>query len=332
MREVAALAGVSLKTVSRVVSGSGGVSDDLARRVEEAAQALGYRPNLTASSLRRSNGMTQSIGLLLDDVSNPFSSALHRAIEDVARERDVVVFAGSLDSNMDREHDLAEAFIARRVDGLILVPTSTDQSYLAAEQARGMVVVCVDRPPKFLKADVVRSDNRSGAHAAVSHLISHGHRRIAFLGDVSTISTATERRDGYLDVLAEVGIPRDQSLIRMDIRSCEEAACAVMELLASEDPPTGIFASQNLLTIGAIDALRRLGKQHSVALVGFDELAMREFLDPGLTIVKQDVAAIGRRAAELMFSRLDGSSPDVEDIIFPTTLIPGGSGEIPVYG
>src|SRR5947199_3708920 len=156
--------------------------------------------------LRRLDGKTQTIGLGLEDVSNPFSSALHRAIEDSARARNVLVFAGSCDEDPRRERELIGSFRDRRVDGIIVVPASHDHSYLYDEKRAGTALVFVDRPAGHLDADTVGSDNLGGAQQAVDHLLAAGHRRIAFLGDLLSISTAEQRLDGYNRALARNGI------------------------------------------------------------------------------------------------------------------------------
>ncbi len=162
IRDVAALSGSSLKTVSRVVNGEPGVSAALEARVRSAIERLGYRHDLGASSLRRSDRKTASIGVLIENVANPFSAAVHRSIETVARGHGVVVFAGSLDEDADRERELVSAFLSRRVDGLIIVPSGNDHSFLADERAAGTAIVFVDRPPQFLDADYVVTDNEIG--------------------------------------------------------------------------------------------------------------------------------------------------------------------------
>src|SRR3989442_4663917 len=197
MRDVAALAGVSLKTVSRVINDEPAVSSDLLVRVQRAIEQLDYRPNLTASSLRRGDGKTATIGLVLEDLANPYSAAVTRAVEDAARPRRVTVVAGSVDEDPERERALIREFVARRVDGLIVAPTAADQSYLFADRRAGMVLVFVDRPPTNLDADTVVAANRTGAAEGVRHLLAGGHRRIGFLGDLSTIATAAERYAGY---------------------------------------------------------------------------------------------------------------------------------------
>ncbi len=221
MREVAALAKVSIKTVSRVVNGESGVSPRLAKRVLAASQRLNYRRNLTASSLRRSDGRSATIGVVLEDVANPFSSALHRAIEDVAVQRGVLVLAGSSDEDEDRERKLVSTFASRRVDGLIIQPASHDHSYLLTERKAGTPIVFVDRPPAFFDADTVLTDNAAGVRRGIRHLVELGHRRIAYLGDLHTIATAAERYRGYLEELAESpSSPKTRQLLDARLRSC----------------------------------------------------------------------------------------------------------------
>jgi LacI family transcriptional regulator len=329
MRDVAALAGVSLKTVSRVINREAGVSPDLTVRVTRAIDQLDFRPNQAASSLRRSDGRTASVGVILEDIANPYSAAVHRAIEDVARARGLIVLAGSVDEDPDRERRLAAAFIARRVEGMIVVPTGADQSYLATEQRAGMAIVFVDRPPMHLDADVVVSSDREGAASGVQHLISGGHRRIAFLGDLTSIRTAQERHAGYIDALASAGIELDLGIVRYDLHSSDLAQAAVTELFAGDAPPTAIFASQNLITVGALRAMRPRQLERRIALVGFDDVPLADLLVPGVTVVAQDPARIGHIAATTLFARLDGDRGPTARQVVATTLIPRGSGELP---
>jgi LacI family transcriptional regulator len=221
-----------------------------------------------------------------------------------------------------------EALLARGVDGLIVAPTSGDQSYLARESQAGTALVFVDRPPNFLDADVVISDNAGGARAAVEHLLARGHRRIAFLGDRPDIHTAVERLRGYREALADQGLRFDPALVRQGLIATDLARAATHELLAVPDPPTALFTSQNLVTIGAVGVLHALGLQHAVALVGFDDVALSEVVDPGLTVVDQDAATLGRAAAERLFARLDGDRGPTQRLELPARLIVRGSGEL----
>jgi LacI family transcriptional regulator len=328
MREVAALAKVSIKTVSRVVNGESGVSPALARRVIAASERLSYRHNLTASSLRRSDGRSATIGIVLEDVANPFSSALNRSIEDVAVKRGVLVLAGSSDEDGDRERKLVSAFASRRVDGLIIQPSSEDHSYLITERKAGTAIVFVDRPPAFFDADTVLTDNAAGVRRGVRHLVEHGHRRIAYLGDLHKIATAAERHRGYLEELKDQKIKTESTLVRLDLRGIEKAEAAVIELLRLPNPPTALLTGQNLITIGAFRALRRLDLHRRIALIGFDDILLADLLEPGITVIAQDPAAIGRTAAEMLFRRLDGDRSPSEHRIVLTRMITRGSGEI----
>jgi LacI family transcriptional regulator len=328
MREVAAVAGVSLSTVSRVVNGGAGVRADLVERVREAVELLGYRHNLTASTLRRADRQSATIGLIFEDVSNPFFGAVHRGVEDVARARGILTLAGSSDEQPERERELAEAFGARGVDGLIVASAVDDSSYLLRERASGAALVFVDRPPRFLDADAVVSDNAGGARAAVAHLLEAGHRRIGFLGDRPEVFTAAERLRGYRETLAQHGVPEDLYLVRHPQFRGVDAYQTTRELLTGRNPPTALFTSQNLIAIGALRAVHALGLQHEVAMVGFDDIPLADTVDPGLTVVAQDPHALGRTAAELLFARLDGFDGPGRRVVLPTELIPRGSGEL----
>lgn len=329
MRDVAAIAGVGIKTVSRVVNGEAGVSIDLMTRVQAAIVRLDYRQDLNASLLRRSERKTATIGLVLDDISNPFSSALGRSVEDVARERGVLVFAGSCEEDPARERELIADLQARRVDGIMVAPAGgAEHSYLLSESRAGTALVFVDRPARFLDADSVVSDNEGAAQSAVAHLADGGHRRIAFLGDDASVYTASARLAGYLSETSRRDFEVDPEIVRSGIRSIAEAEAATAELLRLPRPPTAIFAGQNLLAIGAVRALRAAGLEHSVALVSFDDFLLADLLEPAVTVIAQDPAGIGRAGANLLFERLDGDRSPSRHIVLSPILIQRGSGEI----
>jgi LacI family transcriptional regulator len=328
MLDVAALAGVSLATVSRVVNAKPGVSPAMLARVQEAIERLDYRHNVNASSLRRLDRKTATIGLVLEDVANPFMSALHRAVEDCARARGVLVFAGSCDEDGRREQELIGALRAQRVDGIIVVPAGTDHSYLLPALRTGTALVFVDRRPGFLDADSVTSDDLGGARAAVAHLAAHGHRRIAYLGAVLSIGTARVRLQGYELAMRELGMRTASEHVRPGLRTLEEAQEAVTAMLCGPEPPTAILSGQNYFTIGALKALRELGLHNAVAVVGFDDFPLADLLEPAVTVIAHDPAELGGTAAGLLFSRLDGDRSPSRDVICPFNLIVRGSGEI----
>jgi LacI family transcriptional regulator len=323
MRDVARSAGVSLKTVSRVVNGETTVAPDLAARVRAAVESLNYRPNFGASMLRRNDRRTQTIGVLLEDVSDPFSAAVHRAVEDAARERSVHVLTGSLDENPQRERDLARAFAQRQADGLVLAPAGSDQRYLASVGA--IPIVFIDRPGNGFACDSVLATNVDGAAEAVRHLIAYGHRRIAYLGDHVRIWTARSRYQGYLTAVAEAGLTPFGA---RELHDPAAATAATTALLERKHPPTALFCGRNLITIGAIRALRRLGRQHEIALVGFDDFPLADLLEPAVTVVAQDPAAMGRTAAHALFERIDGAAGPPREFQILTKLVPRGSGEL----
>lgn len=328
MRDVAARAQVSFKTVSRVVNREPGVSAALAARVHRAIDELDFRPNAGARHLRRTDQRTASIALLLEDVANPYSAAVQRAVEDVASPRGVLVFSASVDEDPARERALTREFANRRVDGILLVPAGDDQSYLEADLRAGTAIVCVDRAARNLAVDSVVTTNALGSTVAVRHLAAAGHRRIAYLGDRARIATATQRYAGYRTALAELGLPLDPALVVQDLSDEAAADGAVTALLGRADPPTAVFTAQNLVTIGAVRAMGRLGCRHTVALVGFDDFALADLLDPAITVIAQDATAIGRTAAELLFARIAGDTGPAAVRLVPTGLVRRGSGEI----
>lgn len=329
MRDVASLAGVGIKTVSRVVNSEPNVSEPTRQRVQEAIAQLDFQPNLNAGNLKRSDGRTQTIGLLVGNVANPFYAAIHRAVEDEAWERGVTVLAASLAETPAKEQAAVGVFLNRRVDGLILAPTAPRQDYLLSEIHRGTPVVFLDRDPIGIVGDSFTAENRGGARLAVQHLIDQGHRRIAFLGAALRIQTARERLNGFTDAVTAAGISADELPILTGMPDAESTERQVTELLDSDNPPTAIFAAQNLSTIGAVRALHARGLEHRIALVGFDDFSLADMLDPGVSVVAQDPAQLGALAVRQLFSRLDGDDSPVTTVRLPVTLVARGSGEIP---
>jgi LacI family transcriptional regulator, galactose operon repressor len=328
MRDVAALAGVGVMTVSRVVNDRGGVSPQRVARVWQAIEKLDYRHNITARHLRLTGQPTATIGVLLEDVANPFAAELLRAVENVVSEQDCLVLCASSDGDAARERALLSAFCARRVDGLIIMPCGPDHRYLLPELRRGTQAVFADRPGPTVAADTVLSDNFGGARLAVTHLLDRGHTRIGFLGDLQRIYTAAERYRGYLKALQARGIEAGARLIRRDIHSEQLAEQATRDLLGSLPAPTAIFTAQNLLTIGARMALRSVGAERRIAHVGFDDIPLGTLLDPGITVIAQDPPALGTLAAQMLLHRIRDPNGAPETVEVPTSLLTRGSGEI----
>ncbi len=327
MRDVAARSGVSLKTVSRVVNGESPVSDEVRTRVQAAVEELGYRHNLAASNLRRKAGRATAVGALLQDVGDDFSARVLRALEDGLRERQVAILVASLDEQPERERALVDDLISRRVDGLVLMPATDDQSYLAPDVDAGLPTVFVDRAPNGVAADSVTVDDDAGGYEATRHLLERGHRRIAVLSDLATIRSAGLRLAGARRAFEERGLALDDRLVRTGVRTVLGAEEVVRGMLGTADAPTAVVTLRDTLGIGVVRALRVHGLEGRVATVGFGDVPLADLL--GLTVVRQDVAGIGALAAGLLLARFDGSTSEPQHRVVPHTLVERGSGEIP---
>ncbi|HEX5406185.1 MAG TPA: LacI family DNA-binding transcriptional regulator [Pseudonocardiaceae bacterium] len=324
MNDVARLAGVSLKTVSRVVNGEPGVHPGTAQRVLAAIDQLGFRRNLGARDLRRGSS-TSTIGVLLEDVANPFYSMLTRAVEEVAREHDAHVLTGSSDEDPDRERELALEFCARRVDGLLMVPAGLRHGYLVPEIHAGLPVVFADRPAGDIVADTVLVDNLGGTVAAVAHLARHDHRRIAFLGDAPNIFTASERLRGFREGCARAGLRFDDDLVTMGPHDDVSIRAALRRMREHPDPATAVVTGNNRITVLTLRALA--GQPTRPALVGFDDFELADLISPPVTVIAHDTGSLGKAAAELLFARLAGDESPPHRVTMPVRLIARGSGE-----
>jgi LacI family transcriptional regulator len=323
MKDVAGRAGVAVKTVSRVVNGEPGVRPQVVERVRAAIGELGYRRNESARLLR--TGQAASVGLVLEDIGDPFYATLSRAVEDVAHQHDTLLVAGSSDEDPDRERELTLALCARRVDGLIIIPASADHRYLLPELAAGTAAVFVDRPPGLIEADTVLSDNQRGAFEGVTHLLRQAHHRIGFIGDLPHIYTAAHRYRGYLAAMTAAGQRVERSwvtLTRPDTTAIREA---LTRMLRGPVPVTALFCGNNRATALVLRELR--AARIRLALVGFDDLELADLVTPGTTVVAQDAAGLGRIAAQLLFRRLAGDRGPPQRVELPTRLIIRGSAE-----
>ena len=325
MKDVAVSAGVSLKTVSRVVNGERGVADSTADRVNAAVASLRFRRNDIARSLRHKR-TSSSIGLITEDLANPFYATLARAVGEVARRHGFIVMSGSSDESEEREHAILTAFLGRRVDGLIVVPTAGSHEFLEPELAAGVQLVFVDRPATGVSADTFLIDNAAGVVAGVHQLVRHGHRRIGYLGDEPGIYTAAERMCGFHQAVATFGLDANAGLIRQGLHDAAAAEQQSLSMLCDRNPPTALFAGNNLITAGVLRALRRRGAR--IGLVGFDDFDLADLVDPPVTVIAQDAEAMGRRAAERLFARLAGEVGPPATEVLPTRLIERGSGEV----
>ncbi|MET7642564.1 LacI family DNA-binding transcriptional regulator [Streptomyces sp. NPDC005426] len=326
LADVAREVGVSAKTVSRVLNEDGPASARTREQVLAAVAKLGFQPNLMARNIRV-GGPDTTIGLVVPDLGNPFFGAVAGGIEDVMRDRGLTLLMGSSADEPERERALSDKFLARRVSILMVIPAvGSDHSHLRTHRAAGLPVVFIDRPGAGLATDSVVSSNRAGAYEGVTHLIAHGHRRIGFVGDLPTnLYTRRERLAGYRSALAEAGLPYDRSLVT-NAHDQRGASVGTSQLLDLIDPPTALFAGNNIVALGIVVELAR-SKRKDVAVVAFDDVALAEALEPALTVVAQDPEEIGRKAAVTALARLDGDRSRARTITVPTRLIVRGSGE-----
>ncbi|MFG1684239.1 LacI family DNA-binding transcriptional regulator [Nonomuraea sp. NPDC049269] len=321
MADVARHAGVSLKTVSRVVNQEPHVSAPVQQRVQAAISALGFRRNEAASRLARRATML-TLGLIMENISNEFYSRLAKAVEAAAAEHEALVVFGSYEERPERERMLVESMYARGVDSLIIVPSAADHGWLG--EHGGLTTVFVDRVPHGLEqADVVLLDDVRGGRIATEHLLARGHRRIGLISDDEAFSSVHDRASGYRAALREAGVPVDESLVVRGVFDPWRAGQEVTRLLELADPPTAFFATNNRAAIGILQALRE--RPERPAYVGFDDFALADVFNPGVTVVRYDVTRLGRSAVDLLLDRSD--TPRRVEV--PVELVARGSGELP---
>jgi LacI family transcriptional regulator len=331
MRDVARVAGVSAKTVSRVFNDDPHVTAETRERVRWAMQKLDYVPNLLARSFRA--GADAAVGLGVPDIADPFFAAMTGSIEDDMVERGMAVVITSLFQGgrrgqaAERERSSLEALLRRQISGLIVACVSADQSYLAPWQERTPMVF-VDRAPKGLSGVYVIEDDLGGAREAVAHLARHGHRRVAFF-DVTTPVTTTRRRlKGYRSALAEYGLDTSPDLVCMPAQTPGEAAAGLVKRLAAPNAPTAVFSSNIPCTMALVQALHE-AERTDIAVIGFGDFPMAAALSPAVTVMDQDPARLGHIAAERLLARIeDPLAEPRRRTVLPVHLIPRGSGEL----
>jgi LacI family transcriptional regulator len=320
MIDVARHAGVSLKTVSRVVNREPRVNAQLVDRVLSAVSELGFRRNDIAATLRSSE-VSGTIGLLIEEIANPFYASIACGAAEVAAARDTLLLTVSSEEDPEREKAMLLTLCQRRVDGLLVVPAGSDHSYLRGDMQMGVPVVFLDRPPGHLQADTVLIDNRGGSRAAVQRLLSAGHRRIAVLLDSPAIYTMRERLQGARSALGGARA-LDEKLLRYGVRTPEQSSAAVRELLDQPQPPTGFFCLNNRITVGAIEELWR--QRSNAALVGFDDFEFAHLMPRPFTVVAHDPRELARVGTEQLFRRIAGDQAPPLRRTLPTSLVERG--------
>ena len=320
-KEVAKLAGVSTATVSRALSGSGGVREPVRSRIIEAARSLSYRPNRAARDLRVRS--SRAVGVLIPDIENPFFTSLVCGIEDFLGKTDYSLLLASYNEDPAQESRRLEVFRADGVRGLIFAASRAPSRLYAELGKAGMALVAVSRDLAGSRSDQVTVANQEGAHAATSHLIGLGHKRIAIINGPLVFSTARDRQAGYEDALRDAGLTVDENLVVHCAFRQSEGYAAMLQLLQSPSHPTAVFAGSNLLTLGALQAIheRQLTIPDEIAIVGFDEMPWAMSLRPPLTTVAQPAFEVGRTAAELLLARVREPSLPRRQVVLETRLI-----------
>jgi LacI family transcriptional regulator len=300
MQDVATRAGVSAKTVSRVFNDDPHVTEETRERVQSAMRELKYVPNMLARTFRE--GKSAVIGIAVPDVADPFFAAVTKGIELAAREKNMAIVVTSLGEDPALERNIIETTVRRQIDGLIIAPIAADQSYLAPWQD-SFPIVFIDRVPARLNADYFVEDDFGGAFEATQHLIAHGHRRIAIVGDSTDVPTTRLRLEGYKAALEIAGLGIAQELMVLGSRNADGAARACATLLGLADAPTAIFSSNARFSIGVFPALQALNRT-DIALISFGDFPMADVLQPSVSVIDQNPRHVGRVAAERVLARI----------------------------
>lgn len=319
--KVADRAGVSIATVSRAFADPQSVSEELRRRVHEAARLLSYRPSRAARTLRV--GTSQAIGVVIPDLQNPFFTAVVRGIDGVLQAAGYTLLLANADEDPARERNMLETLRAEGVAGIIFVPLNPARDTYRQLLAPPPHTVAIDRLPSNFDADLVTVDNVQGTRLGVAHLAALGHRDVALLGGPSRHSTARERERGYQEALKAAGLPlRPKLVFRGDFRE-GGGYDGMRALLALPRRPTAVFAANNQMALGAFRALHEAGVRipEEVALVGFDDMPWATSLNPPLTVVRQPSQEIGAAAADLLLDRIAQPDRSIRHVILETRLV-----------
>lgn len=315
LKDVARHARVSTATVSRVLNHPEIVIPITRERVERSLLTLKYIPSRVARRLRMKGGLTHILGLLLPDIQNPFFSEVARGVEDITYANNYALILCNANDDPDREKFYIDVMRMESVDGVLFLPTNETDPVAADMIREGMPFVCVDRSLTNIDIDTVEIDNYAGSYQAMELLIKNGHRRIGFISGQPDISTSRGRQLGYEDALRDNRIPLEKDLIRNGDYRQESGRLLTEELLNLSLPPTALLVANNRMTMGAIAVLhkRRLKIPEEIAIIGFDDFAWAEFLEPPLTVVRLPAYEMGRKAAELLLQRL--VEPELEPVL-----------------
>lgn len=321
IKEVAAEAGVSTASVSRVLTGVNGVTREVRERVMVAAAKLNYHPNRLARGLRV--GQRKVIGVIIPDLRNPFFTAVAHGIEGTLYSAGYTLQLGNSDGQPEREQAQLSILRGEGVAGLVFIAGNRPAANYDMLRNWKIPLVAVDRSPGGLEVDLVCSDNRAGMREAVLHLLSGGGQEVAIVAGTAGIDVAEERLGGYLDALRSAGMAlREELIVHGDFRQ-EGGYAAMARLLDMAKPPRAVVVANNLMTLGALQAIgeRSIRVPENLAIIAFDDMPWATFLKPPLTAVAQSPEELGRVAAQLLLERLGDPSRMVRRVVLPTRLI-----------
>ena len=322
MRQIAERAKVSIGTVSHVINETAGVRPKLRERVLEAIRGMGYQPSALAQGLRKNR--TNMLGMVIPDITNPFFPGVVRGVEDVAYKRSFRLILCNADNDPSKEASYVRELRSYHIAGLLIIPAAGADiaGHLRAYASASVPVVCIDRVPDGWRGDAVLVANAEGAYLATRHLIQMGHERLAVIAGPLGLTNAAERLKGFTRALTEARMEIEPEFVqeaRFDTASGYQAALRLLRMLPR---PTAIFACNDLMAFGVLQAARELGIRcpEDLSIVGFDSLEFTKFTDPSLTSVYQPGYQLGATAARLLMQRVDGLRSAPKKVLLPTEL------------
>lgn len=321
MKDVAAAAGVSIATVSRVLAGGNKVTAEMRRRVGQTIQDLDYHPNRLARDLRA--GLRKLVGVIIPDLQNPFFPGVVHGVEEVLYAAGYTLVLGHSDGLAEREQTHLSVLRGEGAAGLILIPDNGPGADYESLRSRELAVVAVDRVPRGLDVDLVTVSNHEGAREATQHLLEHGYESIAFINGPRNVTVAQDRLAGYKEALRLSKIPFDESLVVYSDFRQAGGAMAMARLLDRANPPRAVLIANNLSTLGALQEIhgRGLNIPEQIAVIGFDDMSWATSLNPPLSAVAQPAEEMGKTAAKLLLQRLREPNRPARQVVLPTRLI-----------
>ena len=322
IRDVAKLAGVAPITVSRVINDSDYVKLDTRERVEAAIDELGYVPNMLGQSLRFKQTMT--LAVVITDITNPFWTTVTRGIEDVAQAHGYSTILCNTDESEEKQEQYLQMLLRRRIDGILLVPASSESAPVELVQKQKIPIVLMDRHVPDVEVDTVRSDSEEGVYKITKHLLSLGHQQIAILTGPKRVSTSIERVNGYRRALRDKGLPKTAERILWGMYTQDSGYEMAKQILSEFEDTTAFVAANNFIAVGAMRLFAEQGRQvpQEIALVAVDDIPSGYVITPFFTVAAQSALEMGKKAAQLLLERVtNATNAPCQEIILPVEMI-----------